>query len=259
MGAENGSTVMAKAPTSNMDSVRVAASNLVTMAAIPGAVAALVRLNVFNALARAGDGAVLTAPEIAALALPGKATNLTYLSRLLRMVAAKKILREVVVDDGARRYGLAPIGRFLVDDSDRGSFAPLLLTLQGGVCLRTWAHVHESVVDDSVAPFSRAHGVSAWEYGRQHLEYGELFNQAMAGHSEVYMRAILDAYRGFHDVQVLVDVGGGFGNALRLITARYPHIRGINFDQEHVIDVCPPLPGDTYHLSEINCVSQVHR
>lgn len=72
----------------------------------------------------------------------------------------------------------------------------------------------------------------------------KVFNKAMAGHTKIYMRALLDAYHGFEDVKVLVDVGGGFASSLSLITARYPHIKGINFDQPHVIDACPELPGE---------------
>jgi caffeic acid 3-O-methyltransferase len=186
-------------------------------------------------------------PELAALAVPGKSINVSYLARLLRMMAGKRILREVAIlgEEGEateRRYGLEPIARFLVDDGD--SFLPLLLTFQDPFVSYTWEHVHESVLDDSVAPFTRAHGVDAWEYGKQNPEFDRLFNRAMAGHSEIYMRATLDVYRGFEPVQTLVDVGGGFGSALRLITARYPHIKAINFDQPHVIQSCPPVPGE---------------
>ncbi|KAG0577207.1 hypothetical protein KC19_5G139200 [Ceratodon purpureus] len=234
---------MATAASDFSDKVRTDALQLVTMSAIPGAVAALARLNIFQALGRAGDDAVLTVRELAALALPGKAINITYLARLLRLMAAKKVLREVVAvgDDGdvtERRYALEPIGRFLVDEA----FLPLLLTFQSSGFLQTWEHIHESVLDDSIAPFTRAHGVNAWEYFQQNPELGVTFNKAMAGHSEVYMRAVLDVYRGFEHVNVLVDVGGGFGSSLRLITAKYPHVKGINFDLPQVIGACPPLP-----------------
>ena len=63
---------------SSMDRVRYDALRLVTSSAVPGALAAVVRLNVFEALAAAGDGAQLTAEEIMARALPGKAVNLSY-------------------------------------------------------------------------------------------------------------------------------------------------------------------------------------
>ena len=163
-----------------MDPVRQKAHQLVTMGAVPGTVAALARLNVFDTLAKAGDDAQLTAPEIAERAFPGKTISVTYLGRLLRMVAAKKILREVVTTDahGAvteRRYALEPIARFLVDDPDKGSFLNLLLAYQHpGAFMQTWEHVHESVLDDSIQPFARAHGTNAWEYGKQNPQFDKV-------------------------------------------------------------------------------------
>jgi caffeic acid 3-O-methyltransferase len=41
----------------------------------------------------------------------------------------------------------------------------------------------------------------------------------------------------------LVDVGGGTGSSLALIAAKYPHIRGINYDQPHVVAASPACPG----------------
>ncbi|RZS10573.1 hypothetical protein BHM03_00041822, partial [Ensete ventricosum] len=50
------------------------------------------------------------------------------------------------------------------------------------------------------------------------------------------------------DVKVLVDVGGGVGATLGMITSRHPHIKGINLDLPHVISGAQPLPG-VQHVS----------
>jgi hypothetical protein len=42
-----------------------------------------------------------------------------------------------------------------------------------------------------------------------------------------------------------VDVGGGTGSSLALIAAKYPHIRGINYDRPHVVAASPAYPGIT--------------
>ena len=242
---------MAEVRESAVDKARLDALQLTSVATIPGVAAALARLNVFEALAQAGDDAALTAQELADRAsMPGKAIKVTYLARLLRMMAAKKILREDVVsvgDDGEvteRRYAFTAMGRFLVEDQTRGSFGPMLMLFQATEFKQVWEHLHETVVDDSVDTFRRANGATIWEYKRQHPELSTLFDSAMAGNSQVYLQATLDVYRGFEHVKVLVDVGGGFGSALRVITQRYPHIKAINFDQPHVIDACAPIPGE---------------
>jgi hypothetical protein len=219
--------------------VRLAALKLVTSSSIPGALAALARLNVFEVLAHKSD---LTAGEIVSEIANGKPVNVEYVSRLLRMLSGRQILRETV-ESGERRYALEPIARYLVDDAENGSFLHLLHTYQHWGYLGTWGHIDESVLDDSVQPFARANGgLNAWEFGKRNPDADVMFNKAMAGHSKVYMRAVLEAYRGLDDVQVLVDVGGGFGTSLSLIVAKHPHIRGINFDQPHVIENCPEIP-----------------
>lgn len=230
-------------PPASLDRARVAAYELVTMAAIPGVALALARLNVFDALAHAGDDALLTAPELAALALPGKRADLTNLTRLLRMMAATKILREVV-DEDERRFALTPVGRLLVDDEERGTFLPLLDNMQSPEFLLSLEHLHESVLDPAVVPFTRAHGVLPWEFMQQHGDRGQNLNRVMVGLSKATMPALLDVYGpGFQDVHVLVDVAGGVGAALGIIIDRYPHIKGINFDLPHVVAVAPPRPG----------------
>ncbi|THU44338.1 hypothetical protein C4D60_Mb02t06360 [Musa balbisiana] len=59
---------------------------------------------------------------------------------------------------------------------------------------------------------------------------------------------LLHTYGGFDDVEVLVDVGGGVGTTLGMITASHPRIKGINFDLSHVISEAQPLPG-VQHVS----------
>lgn len=233
----------ASAPAS-IDRDRVAAYELVTMAAIPGAALALARLNVFEALAGAGDDALLTAPELAALAVPGKRADVTNLTRLLRMMAATKILREVVDEENSRRFALTRLGRVLVGDAERGSFLPLLDTMHSPEFLRSLEHLHESVLDPAVQPFLRAHGVPGFEFMKQHPERGLALNRSMAGLSRTSIPALLDAYGPYlAHVHTLVDLGGGVGAVLAVITARYPHIQGINFDLPHVVAAAPPLPG----------------
>lgn len=40
-----------------------------------------------------------------------------------------------------------------------------------------------------------------------------------------------------------MDVGGGHGSVMSAITAKYPHIKGINFDMPHVVQTAPSIPG----------------
>ncbi len=65
----------------------------------------------------------------------------------------------------------------------------------------------------------------------------------MLNGTTIVMKQILEVYKGFEQLKLLVDVGGGLGVTLNLITSRYSHIKGINFDLPHVIQHGPPYPG----------------
>jgi hypothetical protein len=89
-----------------------------------------------------------------------------------------------------------------------------------------------------------------------HAERNEIMNKAQAGMSKITMPDILNTYSGFDDVQVLVDVGGGYGALLGLITAQHPHIKGINFDLPQVIEGAPAVPGEKLpmHCDNSTCL-----
>jgi len=69
----------------------------------------------------------------------------------------------------------------------------------------------------------------------------------MINHTKLVMNKVLECYEGFKDIKRLVDVGGGLGVNIHLITSKYPHIHGINFDLPHVIQHAPSYLGMTYY------------
>ncbi|XP_048131092.1 caffeic acid 3-O-methyltransferase-like isoform X2 [Rhodamnia argentea] len=92
-------------------------------------------------------------------------------------------------------------------------------------------------------PFERAYGMTAFEYPAIDDRFNRVFNRAMSSHTTLIMTKILDLYRGFEGIKVLVDVGGGVGVTLKMITSKHPHVKGINFDLPHVLATAPPYPG----------------
>ena len=65
----------------------------------------------------------------------------------------------------------------------------------------------------------------------------------MINTSNSVMKKVVESYKGFEGIKRLVDVGGGLGININLITSKYPHIHGINFDLPHVIQDAPSYPG----------------
>jgi len=72
--------------------------------------------------------------------------------------------------------------------------------------------------------------------------FGKVFNDAMTSMSALAIPAALEAF-DFGDIRVLVDIAGGHGRVLTSILQRYPTMRGVLFDMEHVIAGAGPLIG----------------
>ncbi|KAI9076829.1 hypothetical protein K1719_041245 [Acacia pycnantha] len=73
--------------------------------------------------------------------------------------------------------------------------------------------------------------------------FNDVLNRAMLNQTTLVMNKILESYKGFgNNITRLVDVGGGLGVTLNLITSKYPHIQAINFDLPHVIQNASPYP-----------------
>lgn len=70
-----------------------------------------------------------------------------------------------------------------------------------------------------------------------------IFNDAMSSISTIILQKVLDNYKGFEGLEVIVDVGGGIGASINMIVSKYPSIQGINFDLPHVIQNAPTYPG----------------
>ena len=82
-----------------------------------------------------------------------------------------------------------------------------------------------------------------FQYMGTNTRLNRLFNKAMAQQTMMVISKLLERFKGFDGISVLVDVGGGTGATLVMITSRYKHIRGINFDLPHALSEAPAIPG----------------
>ncbi len=80
----------------------------------------------------------------------------------------------------------------------------------------------------------RVVGKDAWEFFAGDAEAGRLFNAAMTGIIADTAHAVRDAY-DFSGIRMLVDVGGGHGYLLGVVLAANAGLRGVLFDQPHVV------------------------
>ena len=150
------------------------------------------------------------------------------LYRLLRALASVGVFAEKT--DG--RFGLTPLAERLRTDAPRSlrAWARLIGEPYGW---RSWGHLLHSVRTGKPA-FPELYGTSAWEYRAEHPEEDAVFNAAMTALSSGVVDAVVRSY-DFSGIGVLVDVGGGEGELLAAILAANPSLRGILFDQPHVV------------------------
>ncbi|MCO5603210.1 hypothetical protein L7F22_057357 [Adiantum nelumboides] len=64
----------------------------------------------------------------------------------------------------------------------------------------------------------------------------------MVSHTEHFVTSLLQVYNGFKSITSLVDVVGGIGVCLNMITSQHSHIHGINFDLPHIVANAPEYP-----------------
>lgn len=78
-------------------------------------------------------------------------------------------------------------------------------------------------------------GTSMFEYFKDKPELAALFDAGMTSFHGYETGAMLDAY-DFSGIDVLADLGGGNGSLIAGVLRRYPKMRGILFDMQHVVD-----------------------
>ncbi|KAL8162465.1 hypothetical protein V2J09_013954 [Rumex salicifolius] len=219
-----------------------------------------IQLNVLEILSEGGrsGGGYLSAAEVAA-EIPGCVNPHApaLLDRMLCLLSSFSILKCKLklirrgCENGEMKEGhervftAAPICKYFLTNSNNnnnvggeGSFGPLFLLHHDNVFFESWKHLNDAVLEGG-NPFQRAYGMKCFEYMGIDPKFNHTFNRAMSNHTTFLMTKILDVYRGFEGLGVLVDVGGGTGATLNLITSRYPDVRGINFDLPYVLADAP--------------------
>jgi O-methyltransferase/methyltransferase family protein len=155
-------------------------------------------------------------------------THAPSLYRLLRALAAIGVLRE----EEERRFSLTLLGEALRSDTPE-TIAGWAAFIGRPYHWNAWAHLLHSIRTGENA-MRHVLGQGPWEYRAEHPEESEIFDRAMTDLTRASHRALLEAY-DFGRFGIVVDVGGGRGALLRAILDAHPEVRGVLFDQPHVV------------------------
>jgi hypothetical protein len=160
-------------------------------------------------------------------------THEDALYRVLRALASVGVFDEVE----PRRFALTPAADILRKDAPR-SIHDVVLFIADPLHMRVYADAIESLRTGKPAA-EKTLGKPVFEWFAEHPEYSSTFNNAMTNMSAAIVPAVLEAY-DFGDIGLLVDVAGGHGQVLRSILRKYPAMRGILMDLDHVLAGAKP-------------------
>ncbi|KAM4122999.1 hypothetical protein ACB094_01G126500 [Castanea mollissima] len=222
------------ASTNKEDSLSQYAMQLSTASVLPMVLKATIEFGVLEILDRAGPRALLSTSQIASqLPTYSNQDRSLLLDCMLKLLASHSV---------SRLYGLAPVSKYLIKNQDGigGSLAPLLDLFQDKVEMNTWYHLKDAVLEGGL-PFYRAYGTNAVEYIGKDDKFREIFEGSMKDFNPLVMKMILEKYKGFDGLKLLV----------------YPTIKGVNFDLAYVLEKSPSYPGGYCSKYRAHCKRHV--
>ncbi|WP_367127457.1 methyltransferase [Saccharothrix sp. HUAS TT1] len=151
------------------------------------------------------------------------------LHRVLRLLATRGIFAE---DDGGR-FALTPAAELLRTDVP-ASFQPAVLMLTDKTFWRPAGELDETA-RTGTSQFERLFGMPFFDHFASDPDTAAVFHVGMASMSDPESPLVARAY-DFPDGATVVDVGGGHGGLLLAVLREHPGLRGVLFDQQHVLD-----------------------
>ena len=154
------------------------------------------------------------------------------LLRVLRALAAFDIFR-VNVDGEVFHSPLSM--RLRKDASDSLYYAARFFAAPGP--WKAWGELDTALRGNT--PFDVACGISRFDYLRSHPDEARIYDSFLAHFPDNTHNAIAATY-DFSRATLIVDIGGGNGEALRKILSVYSNPRGLVFDRGDVVEAIPP-------------------
>ncbi len=155
------------------------------------------------------------------------------LYRILRALASVGVFAQ----EANGRFRINPLAAPLCEAGPDSLWA--FVVMVGEEQDRCWGDLLQTVRTGESA-FERLYGRPIFDYLADHPEQARIFDAAMSDFSVRELQAVLDAY-DFSGVATLADIGGGVGSKLARVLGRYPAMRGLLFDQRHVIERASPV------------------
>lgn len=161
-------------------------------------------------------------------------THTPTLYRLLRALSAAGVFEESV----ERSFSLTPLSEFLRSDAAL-PYGNLVRFFGRDYQWSAWgALLHSVQTGDNAA--THVLGKDVWAYREEHPEENAIFNDAMLTATRSSAALEVGSY-DFTGSETVVDIAGGTGSLLAVILQKNAHLRGVLFDQAHVVADAEPV------------------
>ncbi|PNX74755.1 isoliquiritigenin 2'-O-methyltransferase-like protein [Trifolium pratense] len=208
---------------------------------------AAIELNLFEIISKANPPCVSASYVASKLSTTQHPQLPRRLDRMLCLLASHSLLvcstRTNEEGGNERFYELSLAGKYFVKDEKNGSVALFSSFMNHQKFMDAFNNFKEVLSDCENGLYMNVHGMPVYQGIQSDPAWNHVFNKSMADICTIEMKKILEKYKGFEGISMLVDVGGGIGQSLNMIISKYPSIKGINFDLPQVIQHAPIYPG----------------
>lgn len=156
------------------------------------------------------------------------ATDARNLYRVLRLLAT----RGIVTEDAEGRFSLTPTGDALRTDAPHSARSAILMNTDRSLWLP--AAEMDRCLTEGTSVFEGIFGMPFFAHFAQDEATAAVFHTGMAAMSDPENEPIAAAY-DFPAAGTVVDVGGGHGGLLLEVLRHNPGLRGVLYDQPHVL------------------------
>ena len=183
--------------------------------------------------------------------------NADAIYRVMRALASLGVFAETT----EHRFTLTPLAELLRQDHPYSMRGQVLFF--GSHAYRAWGELLHTVMTGETA-FDHVFGAHHFAYLAQHPDASAEFNASMTANSRRAASAVVAVY-DFSSAHTVVDIGGGHGTLLAAVLRANPGLRGMLFDEEHVVagatslleaagvaDRCERASGDFFQTAPAN-------
>ncbi len=154
--------------------------------------------------------------------------NEDILYRVLRALASVGVF----IESEPRTFANTPPSEFLRTDVP-DSVAAMVLWMSDHLHFDVYRDMMRTLSDGKPA-IEHVFKKPAFDVIFSNQEIAQSFNNAMTTFSEMVIPAVLESY-DFSGIGTLADIAGGHGFVLTAILKKYPQMKGILFDLDHVV------------------------